>query len=151
MARCIQVLCVVLVGGLALTSLGALPTDVDEFDEFNVFVEINATDGDAGFQGILDGGPWKWARVTRPAGRAIFRFTPERELREHGAAEIQWESNEPQFGDFPLEDFLDLFKEGTYTAKGKTTDDIHLRSNLFLVVEPRLRNAPCIFLNHGTS
>ena len=44
MARWMQVMCAVLVGGLALTSMGALATDVEEFDEFEVFVEINATD-----------------------------------------------------------------------------------------------------------
>ena len=36
---------------------------LDEFDEFEVFIEINATDGDAGLQGKLDGDAWKLATV----------------------------------------------------------------------------------------
>ena len=40
---------------LALTLGAAAGDDVKEFDEANVFIEINATDGDAGFQGMKRG------------------------------------------------------------------------------------------------
>lgn len=104
---------------------------LDEFDEFEVFIEINALDLDAGLQGKLDGDAWKLATVKGPRGpdgRAIFRFSPGGSLQKQGISEIQWESDEPEFDDVPLEDFLNRFPVGTYTAWGWTVEGAWLRS-----------------------
>jgi hypothetical protein len=102
--------------------LGASSRDgsAQEFDEFKVFIEINATDGDAGLQGKLDGEAWNQATVTRPDGEVVFELTPQSNLMEHGVTEIQWESNEPPFTEFPLADFLTRFPAGEYSASAMT-------------------------------
>jgi hypothetical protein len=110
--------------------------EVDEFDEFEVFIEINATDLDAGLQGKLDGEAWNYANVRGPNGRSIFRLNPNGSLEEHGVTEIQWESNEPPFepsieAEYTLDDFLALFPEGNYRALGRTIEE----SWLFSVAE----------------
>ena len=93
----------------------------DEFDEFEVYIEINATDGDAGFQGFLDGEAWKRAKVSDPDGDTLFQFKPAGNLRDQGVTETKWESNEPQFNTpgFSLQDLLDKFPEGEYGARAK--------------------------------
>lgn len=102
--------------GAATHNGDAQEVDIPEFDEFEVFIEINATDGDAGLQGKLDGSPWNLATVMRPDGETIFEFKPQNNLMEHGVTEIQWESNEPPFTELPLADFLLRFPAGVYTA-----------------------------------
>ena len=109
--------------------------DVEEFDEFEVLIEINATDLDAGLQGMLDGDAWKWATVTGPGGQPIFRFQPGGSLAKHGVTETQWESNEPPFEPseeaepgYTLDDFLEMFPEGEYTARGLTVENDQLES-----------------------
>jgi len=109
--------------------------EVSQFDEFEVFIEINATDLDAGLQGKLDGDAWNYANVRGPNGRSIFHFWPAGSLREHGVTEIQWESNEPPFEPsedaeegYTLDDFLELFPEGTYKAWGRTVEGVYLRN-----------------------
>ena len=108
---------------------------VEEFDEFKVFIEINATDLDAGLQGKLDGEAWRWATVRGPDGRSIFRFWPGGSLGKHGVTEIQWESNEPPFEPseeaepgYTLDTFLELFPEGEYKARSWTVEAGRLRS-----------------------
>ena len=107
----------------------------EEFDEFEVFIEINATDLDAGLQGILDGEAWDGALVSNPDGEPIFSFEPDGTLGEHGVTEIKWESNEPPFHpskeadpSYKLGDFLELFEEGPYTALGTTVEGDCLES-----------------------
>lgn len=99
--------------------------EIEEFDDFEVFIEINAFDLDAGFQGMLDGEAWNQVTVRGPNGQPIFRSDPGGNLAKHGVTEASWESNEPPFlpseeaeDDYTLGDFLDLFEEGTYTAEG---------------------------------
>lgn len=109
--------------------------EIEEFDEFAVFIEINATDLDAGLQGKLDGEAWNQVTVRGPNGQPIFRFDPGGTLAKHGVTEDSWESNEPPFEPSPdaeegytLDDFLELFEEGTYTAEGKMIEGGKLSS-----------------------
>jgi hypothetical protein len=103
--------------------------EIDEFDEFDVFIEINATDLDAGLQGKLDGDAWQRAWVFGPNRLPIFKFAPRGVLGGHGVTEDQWESNEPPFEPsdeaepgYTLDAFLETFDEGRYTAWGKTIE-----------------------------
>ncbi len=102
--------------GVATPNGYAQEVDMPEVD-FTVFIEINATDGDAGLQGKLDGDAWNLATVMRPDGATIFEFTPQNNLMDHGVTELQWESNEPPFTELPLADFLGRFPAGEYTAQ----------------------------------
>ena len=113
----------------------------NEISECDVFIEINATDEDAGWQGILDASPWKSARIMGPSGRGhhkrghhddkdengnhgktFLEVEAKGNAREQGITEYQWESAEPTFDDFALEDFLDRFPAGEYTCNVKFID-----------------------------
>ncbi|UCC56964.1 MAG: hypothetical protein JSU75_04270 [Gammaproteobacteria bacterium] len=93
----------------------------NEISECDVFIEINATDEDAGWQGILDASPWRMAQVIGPDengsdGKTFLKIKAQGEARKQGITEYRWESAEPTFDDFALEDFLDRFPAGEYTC-----------------------------------
>lgn len=93
----------------------------NEISECDVFIEINATDEDAGWQGILDASPWRLARIIGPDesgnnGKKFLKVKPQGAARKQGITEYKWESAEPTFDDFALEDFLDRFPAGEYTC-----------------------------------
>ena len=111
----------------------------NEISECDVFIEINATDEDAGWQGILDASAWRSARVIGPGNnennsRKYMEVAAQGPARQQGLTEYQWESAEPEFDDFLLEDFLERFPEGEYTCDVKfiegspkrETDDVEL-------------------------
>ena len=104
--------------------------EVEEFDEFTVFIEICGTDEDAGIKGLLGGEPWRRATVSRPDGRFIYRFGPK--LGDVGSGTVFWESAEPPFVDLPLDEFLDRFPEGEYTASGTKVEGGTLRGTAVL-------------------
>src|SRR5262245_18908241 len=103
---------------------------VEELDEFTVFIEICGTDEDAGIKGLLGGQPWRSARVSGPDGRPIYRFGPK--LADVGSGTVFWESAEPSFVNLPLNEFLDRFPEGEYTAWGTKVGGGWLRSTTVL-------------------
>jgi hypothetical protein len=113
--------------GFGLAPSGS-PGSVEEFDEFEIYIEINATDGDAGLQGFLDGDAWTDARLIGPDERAVFRFGADRALERQGISEVMWESDEPRFTQYPLSEFLDRFPEGEYRAVARTLENELLES-----------------------
>ena len=99
----------------------------NEISECDVFIEINATDEDAGWQGILDASPWRSVRVIGPDenvsnGKNFLKVDAQGEARKQGITEYSWESAEPTFDDFSLEDFLARFPEGEYKCDVKFID-----------------------------
>jgi hypothetical protein len=103
---------------------------VREWDEFAVFIEICGTDLDAGLKILLGGEPWKQAAVFAPDGRPIYQLGPR--LGDVGSGTVFLESAEPPFADFPLDEFLDRFPEGEYTARGTTLEGIELKGTAVL-------------------
>jgi hypothetical protein len=97
------------------TAAGADPKPV-QFTDARLTVEINATDGDAGLQIFLDGEAWNTMDLLDPQGTAML------DVDVTGRAENFSESSEPPFEEFPLEQFKELFPEGTYTFRGTTID-----------------------------
>ena len=83
--------------------------NVEAFDEAEVLVEINATDGDAGFQGMIDGKAWRSARLRGPRWRPLFHFSLFGSARKQGFTEFVWESAEPQFDELSFDEFLERF------------------------------------------
>ena len=55
----------------ALTTACPVMAEVVEWDDLKVIIEINATDGDAGFHALDDADAWRWFRVTDPDGNKI--------------------------------------------------------------------------------
>lgn len=92
------------------------------FETAKMIIEVNGTDGDAGFQISADAEPWRTFEVFRPDGKRIVHITNESVLRNFGLTELFTESNEPPFDEFPLEKFKKLFPAGTYQFRGETID-----------------------------
>jgi hypothetical protein len=99
------------------------------FADARLKIEVNATDGDAGLQVVLDGEPWKAVSLYNPAGRKLVDITAKGPLKNYGLTELFSESSEPSFDVFPLEEFKRLFPEGVYTFRGTTIDGTHLLSS----------------------
>ena len=97
-----------------------------EFDEVEIFIEINATDGDAGLQALLDAEGWKFVTIYGPDWRRVLSVRANSGLRRQGVTEIFFESSEPSFDEQPLEDFLDRFPAGEYKFFGMTVDGTFL-------------------------
>lgn len=111
--------------------------EVIEFDEANVYIEINATDGDAGLHALLDADAWKEVKIEDHRGRTIFEVEAKGRLARQGLTENFFESAEPvcdpddaEPGDrvVPLAKFLRRFPPGTYTFEGETLDGVELES-----------------------
>lgn len=119
-----------LLGALALLLAATVPVSwaQEEFDETKVLIEINATDGDAGFHVLLDAEAWKEVRIDDPDGKKIFQEQAKGNLLEQGLTENFFESAEPlcAFDEedpeaevVPLSEFLERFPAGDYLFTGK--------------------------------
>lgn len=60
----------------------------EEFDELIALIEINATDGDAGFQAKGDAGEWREVQINSPGGYKLFSVRAFDGLREQGLTEF---------------------------------------------------------------
>lgn len=122
------------IGASALLTLSFAPLagETGEFDEARVIIEINATDGDAGFQGIVDGEPWDAIKLTNPWGVPVFRHRALYAAHRQGMTELMWESAEPPFDELPLSEFLERFKAGPYRFFARTIEGGFLESTAFL-------------------
>jgi hypothetical protein len=93
-----------------------------EFSDARLKVEINATDGDAGLQVFLDGQAWNRVELLDPQGNQVVDVDVTGRAESYGLTELFTESSEPPFEEFPLEQFMALFPEGTYTFRGTTIE-----------------------------
>ncbi len=113
----------VLFAVFALVSSVAAPQAwAKKLDEAEFFIEINATDGDAGVQVFLDGVGWRKMKIFDPDGNKIVDVRNKNAVRMQGITEFFFESAEPSFDVQTLEELMALFPEGRYTFEGVTTD-----------------------------
>src|SRR5690242_13865728 len=84
----IKMLCVLLAG---CTAEANTPTEVSplarekpsfELEASKLIIEHNSTDRDTGFQGFVDGEPWKQLEIRDPDGKLILSMQPRSDLRE---------------------------------------------------------------------
>jgi Fibronectin type III domain len=115
--------------GLALAVAATTPIMVAaaapepiQLEDARVIVEVNDTDGDAGFQVFLDGEPWKRVAIHGPDGRELIDFRTSGVVDDYGLTELFSESSEPPFTQFPLSEFKALFPEGTYSFEATAID-----------------------------
>jgi hypothetical protein len=94
-----------------------------ELADASIIIEVNATDGDAGFQVFVDGEGWRNVRVFEPNGRKIFHAMVFGGIRRiGGGTELFLETEEPEFEDLEeLEDLIELLPEGEYRFIARTT------------------------------
>lgn len=108
-----------------------------EFDEADVYAELNNTDGDLGFHGLIDGEAWKRLMIEDPNGKKILHVRARKILRRQGLTELFFESAEPTFDELSPEEFFNRFPAGVYEIEGVTLDGEELESeDLFRHVMP---------------
>lgn len=93
-----------------------------EFSKHDIYFELNATDGDVGLHGILDGDSRAWAKITGPGGTFdVIRAISNQDSPEFGMTELFFESNEPPLSERSFQELITLFPPGTYRFAGRTT------------------------------
>ncbi len=109
----------VFTAGLCQLAQAGNPGEPVELDEAKLFLEQNATDGDLGLHFKADGDGWDRLVLMDEQGRRLVDVKVKGNLGNAiGLTEIFSESAEPGFDEFPKEDFLSLFPEGTYYFEG---------------------------------
>ena len=117
----------------AAAALVALPAWAGgEFDEAELFFELNNTDEDLGIHASIDGGPWVKLIIEDPKEHEILRIRPKRRLRKQGLTQLFWESAEPTFEEFEPEKFFKRFPEGEYEIEGISHDGSELENKVEL-------------------
>jgi hypothetical protein len=99
-----------------------------DFGECIALIEINATDGDIGFQFLMDGDDLNSGAIHDPNGAKVFEDQAKGPLREQKLTETFAESAEPLCWNDPeadpddeivtLEEFLERWAEGPYVFSG---------------------------------
>ncbi|MFL5870360.1 MAG: hypothetical protein ACJ75R_04715 [Solirubrobacterales bacterium] len=100
---------------------GGTPAKPLHWEANDLFIETNATDGDAGLQMNLDAEHWKRFELRDPKGRLLADVNARNRLRGVGLSELFFEAAEPPFTKFPFSRFKRRFPEGKYTFTGETT------------------------------
>jgi hypothetical protein len=99
------------------------------FEAARLIIEFNSTDEDIGVQFFLDVDSWRVVRILNPRGQLIFKASAKANLlRQGGGTEMFMESSEPTLDELSLEEFFELFPEGTYRFIGRTPDGEPLES-----------------------
>jgi hypothetical protein len=87
-----------------------------------LFIEINATDGDAVLRMKLAGEDWRRLRLRDPRGRPVMDVKGKGRLSGYGLTGLTFESSERPFAEVPLRKFKARFPEGRYTFSGTTVE-----------------------------
>lgn len=92
------------------------------FSKADLYFELNATDGDIGLHGLLDGEAWSAVRIVGPGGQfEVIRAVANDDSPEFGVTELFFESNEPPLANRSFAELLALFPPGQYDFLGTTT------------------------------
>ncbi len=104
------------VGGtaLALSSQAGFAQEEPEFDEAQIYFELNDTDGDLGIHGFIDGDAWRSLEIEGPDENELMNVWLRTGLRRQGLTEFFFESEEPDFDELSPKAFLNRFKPGIY-------------------------------------
>ena len=94
----------------------------EEFEEADIYFELNNTDGDLGIHGKVDGGPWRKIWLKDSTHRQLMNVTARGRLKKQGVTELFFESAEPTFDELPPENFFNRFPEGIYKIYGISED-----------------------------
>ena len=93
-----------------------------ELEISRIYWAYNSSANDLGVHVSLDGEDWRKLKIINPAGRTIFEVEGRGPYRMLGLTELFFEGAEPNLDDFPLENLLARFPEGTYRFTGRTVD-----------------------------
>lgn len=104
----------------------------EEFEEAHLYLELNDTDGDLGFHGLIDGDAWKHLEIEAPDERKLMNVLIRGSLRQQGMTEFFFESAEPSFDELAPEEFFLRFPEGSYEIEGVTLEGDELEGEVEL-------------------
>ena len=104
---------------------GGLPFGVAQ-----LYFELNDTDGDLGFHGLIDGDAWKSLEIEGPNDLVLLNVWARGSLRRQGMTEIFFESEEPQFSELPPAQFFKRFPQGLYDIEAITLEDEELEATI---------------------
>lgn len=102
--------------------------DTTEFEEADLLFELNDTDGDLGFHGLVDGGPWIELSIETPNGAENIEVELASSAGAQGLTELFFESAEPTFDELDPAEFFARFPEGVYEISGTSIDGEELES-----------------------
>ena len=88
----------------------------------DLFIEVSATDRDAGLQLRLDGHAWRRLALRDPRGRTVLDVEPRRGLDGYGLTGLTFESGELPFHLEPFRRLRARFPEGRYRFAGTTIE-----------------------------
>ncbi len=118
---------------MAITTVATATEPCGDLGECKALIEMNTTDGDIGFHFLMDGDDLVRGRVKDAGGQTIFETQASDEMFKQRFTETFVESAEPLCFDpltdddpenddedfVTLEEFLELWDEGTYTFIGR--------------------------------
>ena len=102
------------------------------FEQAELFLELNDTDGDLGLHATIDGEPWTQLTIETPDERTLLHVATRGPLRAHGMTELNFESAEPSFDELAPEEFLRRFPEGKYEIEARLQEGGTIHSNAVL-------------------
>jgi hypothetical protein len=89
------------------------------FEQHDLYIEYNATDGDAGLQLGADAEGWKRFELLDTNGRVLVDIAASGRLRRpFGLSELFLEASEPPFTKVPFRTFKQRFPGGRYRFRG---------------------------------
>ena len=100
------------------------------FSEAQLYFELNHTDGDLGFHGLIDGDAWKSLEIEAPNEALLMNVWIRNNLRRQGLTEIFFESDEPSFDELSPRQFFNRFPAGIYEVEGITLEDEELEAEI---------------------
>ena len=100
------------------------------FSEAQLYFELNHTDGDLGFHGLIDGDAWKSLEIEAPDESVLLNVWVRNSLRKQGMTEIFFESDEPSFDELSPAQFFNRFPAGIYEVEGVTLEDEELEAEI---------------------
>lgn len=120
------------IGGtaMALAAQTGLSEEELAFDEAQLYFELNDTDGDLGFHGLIDGEAWKSLEIEGPGDQELMNVWIRNNLRRQGMTEIFFESDEPPFDELSPTQFFRRFPAGVYEVEGITLEGDELEAEI---------------------
>jgi hypothetical protein len=124
-------LAAVMVGAVAASGLGGTSGPSAQtakkqplrFEQHELYIEYNATDGDAGLQLAADAEDWKRFTLLDPTGKVLIDVRAHGRLRRpFGLSELFLEASEPPFAKVPFVTLKRRFPEGRYRFRGIAGD-----------------------------
>jgi hypothetical protein len=110
-------------GGSARPSAEAAKRKPLRFEQHELYIEYNATDGDAGLQLAADAEDWKRFTLLDTKGHVLIDVRAKGRLRRpFGLSELFLEASEPSFTKVPFRTFEKRFPNGRYRFRGIASD-----------------------------